>query len=44
MLDDNENVVVETTENVGEQATEKLVDGAKVATGADSVNNDATGE
>lgn len=32
MLDDNENVVVETTENVEEQATEKLVDGAKVTT------------
>ena len=32
MLEDNENVVVETTENVEEQATEELVDGAKVTT------------
>lgn len=31
-MEDNENVVVETTENVEEQATEKLVDGAKVTT------------
>ena len=37
MLDDNENVVVETTENVGEQATEKLVDGAKVTTETEPV-------
>lgn len=29
-MEDNENVVVETTENVEEQATEQLVDGAKV--------------
>lgn len=31
-MEDNENVVVETTENVEEQATEKLVDGTKVTT------------
>ena len=32
-MEDNENVVVETTENVGEeQATEQLVDGAKATT------------
>lgn len=31
MLEDNENVVVETTENVDEQATETLVDGSSVA-------------
>lgn len=37
MLEDNENVVVETTENVEEQATEKLVDGAKVTTETESV-------
>ena len=30
MLEDNENVVVETTENVEEQATEQLVNGSKV--------------
>ena len=39
MLDDNENVVVETTENVEEQATEKLVDGSSVATGTEVVEN-----
>ena len=44
MLDNNENVVVETTENVEEQATEKLVDGAKVTTENGSVDNDANGE
>ena len=31
MLEDNENVVLESTENVEEQATEKLVDGSSVA-------------
>lgn len=31
-MEDNENVVLEGTENVEEQATEKLVDGAKVTT------------
>lgn len=31
-MEDNENVVVETTENVEEQATEQLVDGAKATT------------
>lgn len=31
MLDDNKDVVTEVTENVEEQATEKLVDGAKVS-------------
>lgn len=30
-MEDNENVVVETTENVEEQATEQLVDGSSVA-------------
>lgn len=39
MLDNNENVVVETTENVGEQATEKLVEGAKVTTGDNAGEN-----
>ena len=43
MLDNNENVVVETTENVGEQATEKLVDGSKVTTEDNVVNNDDKG-
>ncbi len=38
MLEDNENVVVETTENVDEQATETLVDGVAVAT-ADIAEN-----
>lgn len=38
MLEDNKNVVVETTENVGEQATEKLVDGAKVTTEAEGAD------
>ena len=33
MLDDNENVVTEVTENVEEQATEEFVDGAKVSEG-----------
>lgn len=32
-MEDNENVVVETTENVEEQATETLVDGAKASEG-----------
>lgn len=32
-MEDNENVVVETTENVEEQATEQLVDGARVSEG-----------
>lgn len=36
-MEDNENIVVETTENVEEQATEKLVDGAKVTTEAEKV-------
>lgn len=31
-MEDNENVVLEDTENVGEQATEELVDGNKAAT------------
>lgn len=35
MLEDNKDVVVETTENVEEQATEKLVDGAKATTNVD---------
>ena len=43
-MDNNENVVVETTENVDEQATETLVDGSSVATGNASVDNDANGE
>ena len=37
MLEDNENVVVETTENVDVQATEELVDGAKATTEAEGV-------
>ena len=39
MLEDNENVVVETTENVEEQATEKLVDGSSVAIGDNASDN-----
>lgn len=35
MLEDNKDVVVETTENVEEQATEQLVDGAKATTNVD---------
>ena len=34
-MEDNENVVLESTENVEEQATEELVDGAKVTTEAE---------
>ena len=41
MLEDNKNVVVETTENVEEQATEKLVDGSTVANTAESAENTA---
>lgn len=37
MLEDNENVVVETTENVEEQATETLVDGSSVTTTTEQV-------
>lgn len=37
-MEDNENVVVETTENVEEQATEQLVDGAKVTTEAEGAD------
>ena len=37
MLEDNKNVVVETTENVEEQATETLVDGSSVATDTEQV-------
>lgn len=36
-MEDNENVVLEGTENVGEQATEELVDGAKVTTDTETV-------
>ena len=36
-MDNNENVVVETTENVDVQATEQLVDGAKATTEAEGV-------
>lgn len=36
-MDNNENVVVETTENVDVQATEELVDGAKATTEAEGV-------
>lgn len=39
MLDDNENVVTEVTENVEEQATETLVDGSSVAAGDNSGDN-----
>jgi len=38
-MEDNENIVVETTENVGEQATEKLVDGAKVTASDNAGDN-----
>lgn len=38
-MENNENVVVETTENVEEQATERLVDGAKVTTDIQNVDN-----
>jgi hypothetical protein len=34
VMEDNENIVVDTTENVVEQATEELVDGAEVTTEA----------
>ena len=44
MLDNNENVVVETTENVEEQATEQLVDGAKVTTDTNIADNNNSGE
>lgn len=37
MLEDNENVVLEGTENVDEQATETLVDGSSVATTTEQV-------
>lgn len=37
MLEDNKDVVVETTENVEEQATEKLVDGSTVAGATETV-------
>lgn len=43
-MDNNENVVVETTENVDEQATETLVDGSSVATGNEIVEGDKIGE
>lgn len=43
-MKDNENVVVETTENVEEQATEKLVDGAKVTTGTEGSEQATTDE
>lgn len=36
-MDNNENVVVETTENVDVQATEELVDGSSVATDTEQV-------
>ena len=36
-MENNENVVVETTENVEEQATEKLVDGSSVAETTETV-------
>ena len=36
-MEDNENVVVETTENVEVQATEELVDGSSVATDTEQV-------
>ena len=42
-MEDNENVVVETTENVDVQATEELVDGAKATTeseGSEQVTTD----
>lgn len=42
-MEDNENVVLEGTENVGEQATEQLVDGAKVTTEDNVVDNDDKG-
>lgn len=38
-MEDNENVVLEGTENVEEQATEKLVDGSSVAAGDNSGDN-----
>lgn len=38
MLGNNENVVLEGTENVGEQATEQLVDGSKVTTEAEGAD------
>jgi hypothetical protein len=37
-MEDNENVVLESTENVEEQATEELVDGAKVTTEAEGAD------
>lgn len=37
VMEDNENVVLEGTENVEEQATEELVDGAKVTTDTENV-------
>jgi len=39
-MENNEENVVETTENVGEQATENLVEGKEVATEAEVVKND----
>jgi len=42
-MEDNKNVVVETTENVGEQATETLVEGSKVTTENNVVDNDDKG-
>ena len=38
-MEDNENVVLESTGNVEEQATEELVDGAKVTTGDNASDN-----
>lgn len=44
-MEDNENVVLEGTENVEEQATEQLVDGASVTTTeTESADKDASGE